>query len=30
MPCVMPVTKCKINAQQLRKIDIYEKSIVIN
>ena len=31
MPGVMPVTKCKINAQQLsKKTDIYEKSIVIN
>ena len=30
MPGVMPVTKCKINAQQLSKTDIYEKSIVIN
>lgn len=25
MPGVMPVTKCKINAQQLSKTDIYEK-----
>ena len=30
VPGVMPVTKCKINAQQLSKTDIYEKSIVIN